>query len=114
MQRHRQNHIDTIYIPEKPERRQEKFAKRSSQLYFAPVLKVVDNFGSSLIVHQRCTGNAELIAGRQTSAAEMILALSAGKRDTATIAKRRFNRDQISEALGTQTSGQGQFRLGTK
>ena len=82
MQRHRQDNIDFLYIPKKPEGRQEKFAKRSGQLYFAPVLKGVDDFGNNLIVHQRCPGNSELFSGYQTTTAEVVRPLSAGKRNT--------------------------------
>ena len=114
MQRHRQDHIDAIYIPKKHKCRQEKFAKGIRQLYFAPVFKAVDNFGGDIIVFQGCPGDAELVAGCQTGTAKVVLSPSAGKWDTAAIAKRGFNRDQTSEASGTQAAGQGYFRLGSQ
>ncbi len=114
MQRHRQNDIDTFYIPKKHKCRQEKFAKGIGQLNFAPVLEVVNDFGGDLIVNQCRPGDAELIAGRQTGTAEVVLSLSADKRDTAAIAKGRFDRGQSSETLGAQAAGQGYFCLGPK
>ena len=69
--------------PKKPECRQEKFTKGGGQLNFAPVLKTVNDFGCNLIVHQRCPGDAELIARGQTGTAKVVLSLSAGKRNTA-------------------------------
>jgi hypothetical protein len=95
MQGHRQNNIDTVFIPKKHKGRQEKFTERPGQLDFAPVFKTVDDFRDNPIVHQRCPGNAKFFAGGNACAAIVILPLPARKRYAAANAKRRFNRNQF-------------------
>jgi hypothetical protein len=63
MQWDRQDNIDAVYIPKNQKRQQEKFAKRSGQLNFAPVFKAMNDFRNNSVVYQRCPGNAVFFAG---------------------------------------------------
>ena len=102
MKRYRHHNIDAVFIPKKPEGRQEKFAERSGQLKFTSIFITMDNLRKYLLVYQRSTGDSKFFGRCAAIAAAVIQSISAFKRQPAAAAQRRFYRNESIETVSTQ------------